>query len=87
MPILDYQTQQHKLFPGIAAAYAFKFVSLRLEKMYLENEAKLQKMDFTFLPEVSSLISFLVLDTLAWIHTGVLSQTMVPIVVQCFLES
>eukprot|EP00057_Strongylocentrotus_purpuratus_P007734 XP_011662208.1 PREDICTED: peroxisomal acyl-coenzyme A oxidase 1-like [Strongylocentrotus purpuratus] len=57
VPILDYQTQQHKLFPGIAATYAFKFVSLRLKTLYLKNEANLQKLNFTLLPELHALAS------------------------------
>ncbi|XP_063952128.1 peroxisomal acyl-coenzyme A oxidase 1-like [Lytechinus pictus] len=57
VPILDYQTQQHKLFPGIAAAYAFKFVSLQLKPLYQENEKNLQKLNFSLLPELHALAS------------------------------
>ena len=34
MKVLDYQTQQHRLFPSIARAYAFQFAGAETWKLY-----------------------------------------------------
>ena len=51
--LLDYVTQQEKLFPAIASVFAFIFVSKQLRNMYEENESRLhESQDFSLLAEV-----------------------------------
>ncbi|XP_072026413.1 peroxisomal acyl-coenzyme A oxidase 1-like [Amphiura filiformis] len=55
--ILDYQTQQQKLFPGLATAYAFNSVFKRMYAMYEECNSDIQRGDFSSLPELHGLAS------------------------------
>jgi acyl-CoA oxidase len=55
--ILDYQTQQHKLFPLVAAAYAMFFVGKEMMRLYHLNNQKLQNDDVSLLPELHALTS------------------------------
>ena len=50
--ILDYQTQQYKVFPCLASAYALFFVSKMLKNRYLRIYAEIMKGNFKNLPEV-----------------------------------
>lgn len=50
--ILDYVTQQHKLFIGIAAVHAFKLSAEWLWNMYNNVTAELDAGDLERLPEV-----------------------------------
>lgn len=51
--ILDYQTQQEKLLPQLAAAYAFHFVNGLLQELFDRGYREIQKKNFDTLPEVS----------------------------------
>lgn len=51
--ILDYQSQQDKLFPLLATSYCFSFVAQSLMQMYKSSESAIQQGDFSKLPEVS----------------------------------
>jgi acyl-CoA oxidase len=51
--ILDYMTQQYKLFPYLAASFAIKFTAISLQKMYSEVAAQLEGGDLERLPEVN----------------------------------
>nr|QFF91505.1 acyl-CoA oxidase 1 isoform 2 [Potamotrygon motoro] len=50
--ILDYQTQQYKLFPLLATAYAFRFVGNFMRDMYQRITADINDGDYSQLPEV-----------------------------------
>nr|XP_022297816.1 peroxisomal acyl-coenzyme A oxidase 1-like [Crassostrea virginica] len=50
--ILDYQTQQYKVFPCLASAYALFFVSKMLKNRYLRIYAEIMKGNFKNLPEI-----------------------------------
>ena len=52
--MLSYQTQQHKLFPLLATAYAFNFVQETMINMYNDVNAKVAKGDFSQSQDVSS---------------------------------
>eukprot|EP01018_Ginkgo_biloba_P002589 Gb_10686 [translate_table: standard] len=49
--VIDYKTQQHKLFPLLATAYAFRFVGEWLKWLYLDVTRRLQTNDFSTLAE------------------------------------
>ncbi|XAR54930.1 Acyl-CoA oxidase [Bertholletia excelsa] len=49
--VIDYKTQQSRLFPLLASAYAFRFVSEWLEWLYKDVTQRLQANDFSTLPE------------------------------------
>lgn len=51
--ILDYQTQQEKLLPQLAAAYAFHFISNYLQELFDKVYREIQRKMFDMLPEVS----------------------------------
>ncbi|XP_053712401.1 peroxisomal acyl-coenzyme A oxidase 1-like isoform X2 [Synchiropus splendidus] len=53
--ILDYQTQQHKLFPLLATAYAFTFVGQYMRQMYNRIIGDIQQGDFSEMPELHAL--------------------------------
>ncbi|KAK3086444.1 hypothetical protein FSP39_018477 [Pinctada imbricata] len=53
--ILDFQTQQYKLFPALAMAYAFMFTSRSVTRKYNEIFPEIQKGDMRRLPELHSL--------------------------------
>lgn len=50
--ILDYQTQQYKLFPLLAMAYAFTFVGQYMKQTYQRISGDIAAGDFSELPEV-----------------------------------
>ncbi|CAA2978417.1 peroxisomal acyl-coenzyme A oxidase 1-like [Olea europaea subsp. europaea] len=50
--VIDYKTQQSRLFPLLASAYAFRFVGEWLNWLYTDVTQKLQANDFSTLPEV-----------------------------------
>uniref|UniRef100_A0A8B9VIR2 Acyl-coenzyme A oxidase n=1 Tax=Anas zonorhyncha TaxID=75864 RepID=A0A8B9VIR2_9AVES len=50
--ILDYQTQQEKLLPQLAAAYAFHFVNNYLHKLFDRGYKEIQERNFNSLPEL-----------------------------------
>ncbi|KAF5729829.1 putative acyl-CoA oxidase [Tripterygium wilfordii] len=49
--VIDYKTQQNRLFPLLAAAYAFRFVGEWLKWLYTDVNQRLQANDFSTLPE------------------------------------
>lgn len=54
--VLDYQTQQQKLFPPLASAYAFQFLGQNLLEFFHRSYSAILDRDFTLLPEVPTLI-------------------------------
>ncbi|KAK8481169.1 hypothetical protein V6N13_035083 [Hibiscus sabdariffa] len=50
--VIDYKTQQNRLFPLLASAYAFRFVGEWLKWLYTDVTQRLQANDFSTLPEV-----------------------------------
>ncbi|XP_071032814.1 peroxisomal acyl-coenzyme A oxidase 1-like isoform X2 [Oncorhynchus clarkii lewisi] len=53
--IMDYQTQQYKLFPLLATAYAYKFVGQYMNQVYLRITGDISQGDFSELPELHAL--------------------------------
>ncbi|XP_015269972.1 PREDICTED: peroxisomal acyl-coenzyme A oxidase 1 isoform X4 [Gekko japonicus] len=53
--ILDYQTQQYKLFPLLAAAYAFHFVGAYMKDTYRRITADINDGDLREMPELHAL--------------------------------
>ncbi|XP_048869578.1 peroxisomal acyl-coenzyme A oxidase 1 isoform X2 [Brienomyrus brachyistius] len=53
--ILDYQTQQHKLFPLLATAYAFHFLGQFMNQTYQRITGDINQGDFSELPELHAL--------------------------------
>ncbi|XP_072239611.1 peroxisomal acyl-coenzyme A oxidase 1 isoform X2 [Leuresthes tenuis] len=53
--ILDFQTQQYKLFPLLAMAYAFTFVGQYMTKIYHRISGDISQGDFSELPELHAL--------------------------------
>ncbi|XP_044046424.1 peroxisomal acyl-coenzyme A oxidase 1 isoform X3 [Siniperca chuatsi] len=53
--ILDYQTQQYKLFPLLAMAYAFTFVGQYMKQTYHRISGDINEGDFSELPELHAL--------------------------------
>ncbi|CAL5197964.1 unnamed protein product [Lathyrus oleraceus] len=49
--VIDYKTQQARLFPLLASAYAFRFVGEWLKWLYTDVMTRLQANDFSTLPE------------------------------------
>lgn len=49
--VIDYKTQQNRLFPLLASAYAFRFAGQWLSWLYTDVTDKLQANDFSTLPE------------------------------------
>lgn len=49
--MIDYKTQQNRLFPLLASAYAFRFAGQWLSWLYKDVTDKLQANDFSTLPE------------------------------------
>ncbi|XP_059657599.1 peroxisomal acyl-coenzyme A oxidase 1-like [Cornus florida] len=49
--VIDYKTQQSRLFPLLASAYAFRFVSEWLKWLYTDVTQRSQANDFSTLPE------------------------------------
>jgi acyl-CoA oxidase len=50
--IIEYQTQQYKLFPFLATAYAYWFAGRKLRKAYVQAYEEIMKGDAKSLPEV-----------------------------------
>jgi len=57
--VLSYQTQQHKLFPLLATAYAFMFVQDTMVSTYSEVNAQVNKGDYSRTQELHALSSSL----------------------------
>uniref|UniRef100_A0A3P9MI55 Acyl-coenzyme A oxidase n=1 Tax=Oryzias latipes TaxID=8090 RepID=A0A3P9MI55_ORYLA len=53
--ILDYQTQQYKLFPLLAMSYAFSFVGQYMTNTYQRINEEINRGNFTELPELHAL--------------------------------
>ncbi|XP_068413931.1 peroxisomal acyl-coenzyme A oxidase 2 [Eschrichtius robustus] len=53
--VLDYQTQQQKLFPPLAKAYAFHFVANSLLEFFHRSYSSILDRDFSLLPELHAL--------------------------------
>ncbi|GJW65316.1 peroxisomal acyl-coenzyme A oxidase 1-like protein [Tanacetum coccineum] len=49
--VIDYKTQQSRLFPLLASAYAFRFVSEWLKSLYTDVKQRLEANEFSTLPE------------------------------------
>ncbi|KAJ4952876.1 hypothetical protein NE237_029708 [Protea cynaroides] len=49
--VIDYKTQQNRLFPLLASAYAYRFVGEWLKWLYTDVTKRLQANDFSTLPE------------------------------------
>lgn len=49
--VIDYKTQQNRLFPLLASAYAFRFVAEWLKWLYSDVTARLNANDFSMLQE------------------------------------
>ncbi|KAJ4953982.1 hypothetical protein NE237_030814 [Protea cynaroides] len=49
--VIDYKTQQNRLFPLLASAYAYRFVGEWLKWLYTDVTQRLQANDFSTLPE------------------------------------
>ncbi|XP_037594043.1 peroxisomal acyl-coenzyme A oxidase 2 [Cebus imitator] len=50
--VLDYQTQQQKLFPQLAISYAFHFLGVSLLEFFQHSYTAILNRDFSILPEV-----------------------------------
>ena len=50
--VLDYMTQQHRLFPLLATAYAYRFLGVWMDQLYSDVMERLERKDFSTLPEV-----------------------------------
>lgn len=55
--VLDYMTQQHKLFPLLATAYAFRFVGQWMETLYSEVMSQFENDNFSALAEIHACTS------------------------------
>lgn len=55
--VLDYQTQQQKLFPQLATAYAFHFLASSLLEFFRQAYSAILDRDFSLLPELHALSS------------------------------
>ncbi|XP_052049885.1 peroxisomal acyl-coenzyme A oxidase 1 isoform X1 [Apodemus sylvaticus] len=53
--ILDFQTQQYKLFPLLATAYAFHFIGRHIKETYLRINESIGQGDLSELPELHAL--------------------------------
>jgi len=50
--IIEFQTQQYKLFPLLATSYAYWFMGQKLQKVYYAVQDELKKGITASLPEV-----------------------------------
>ncbi|NWS42333.1 ACOX2 oxidase, partial [Probosciger aterrimus] len=55
--ILDFQTQQEKLLPHLAAAYAFHFINNYLQELFDRGYEEIQRENFNMLPELHAFSS------------------------------
>lgn len=53
MQILDYQAQQYKLFPCVAATFAIHFASLKMWDIYRNIYSQMQEGELDGMPEVT----------------------------------
>ncbi|KAL2803598.1 peroxisomal acyl-coenzyme A oxidase 2 [Daubentonia madagascariensis] len=53
--VLDYQTQQQKLFPQLAMSYAFHFLAVGILEFFQRSYSAILDRDFSLLPELHSL--------------------------------
>ncbi|XP_012494134.1 PREDICTED: peroxisomal acyl-coenzyme A oxidase 2 isoform X1 [Propithecus coquereli] len=53
--ILDYQTQQHRLFPQLAMSYAFHFLAVSILEFFRRSYNAILDRDFSLLPELHAL--------------------------------
>lgn len=74
--ILDYQTQQMKVFPAITAAYAFHFSAQVVRSMYFTIYDEVQSGNLTRLPEVSIVSAKPVFTILVSAKFGVALQSL-----------
>ena len=51
LQVLDYKTQQSRLFPLLASAYAFRFVGDWLKWLYMDVTQKREAKDYSTLQE------------------------------------
>ena len=72
--ILDYRTQQYKLFPYLAASFAVRFAGIQLWNMYKDVVSELAGGDLERLPEVKCFICLCTYCTEINIHFLLLSQ-------------
>ena len=54
--VLDFQTQQHKLFPLLAAAFAYRVAALAVDGIFVAVKHDVQAGDFTRLVEVRTAV-------------------------------
>jgi acyl-CoA oxidase len=57
--ILDYQTQQHKLFPLVAQSFMIHFTSIQMQKLYDKNIELVSKGNLSLMAEVHATSSCL----------------------------
>jgi len=57
--VLDYQTQQYKLFPLLAAAYAYWFGGLKMRDIYFILDEEMRRGNTELLPEVRDYFFYL----------------------------
>ncbi|XP_059764212.1 peroxisomal acyl-coenzyme A oxidase 1 isoform X3 [Balaenoptera ricei] len=69
--ILDYQTQQYKLFPLLATAYAFQFVGAYMKETYHRINEDISQGDLSELPELHALAAGLKAFTSWTTNTGI----------------
>ncbi|XP_030693589.1 peroxisomal acyl-coenzyme A oxidase 1 isoform X1 [Globicephala melas] len=69
--ILDYQTQQYKLFPLLATAYAFQFVGAYMKETYHRINEDISQGDLSELPELHALTAGLKAFTSWTTNTGI----------------
>uniref|UniRef100_A0A914UL59 Acyl-coenzyme A oxidase N-terminal domain-containing protein n=1 Tax=Plectus sambesii TaxID=2011161 RepID=A0A914UL59_9BILA len=55
--VLDYQTQQYRIFPQMAKAYAYIFASTKVRDMYTKNMKLMKSGNVSLLPELHALSS------------------------------
>ena len=55
--VMDYQTQQYKLYPYLAMAYGFRFVAKELIQLFMQGMGAQQSGDDTLMPELHALSS------------------------------
>ncbi|KAL4648029.1 peroxisomal acyl-coenzyme A oxidase 1 isoform X1 [Arapaima gigas] len=67
--ILDYQTQQYKLFPLLATAYAFHFMGQYMSQTYHRIMGDINQGDFSEMPELHALSAGLKAFT-TWVATA-----------------
>ncbi|XP_078584955.1 peroxisomal acyl-coenzyme A oxidase 1-like [Branchiostoma floridae x Branchiostoma japonicum] len=69
--VLDYQTQQYKLFPLLSAAYAFYFASHYMMDTYFQLSGNISQGDLSQLPEIHALSAGLKAFTTQVMSSGI----------------